>query len=136
MIDRTLETDPDRLAQITLDIVDRLTDDRENLYPALVDLARWHPNKTAQIIMCLAAWHDHADPVTLGERAEAVTEPHIDWRAVELVAHEHVRGVPLTPAERREVARILGRTVTGARLAELLGVVPRAAERILAQVST
>ncbi|OMB79231.1 hypothetical protein [Mycolicibacterium conceptionense] len=117
VLDLAPEADVDRVAEAALLVTDRLTDPQ--LYFELVDLCRDHPAKAAQIIMCLAAWHDGADPETLAERAEAAARPEIDWRAVNWVVTERLR-MPLNRAERREVILQLAGKANDTEIGNLL----------------
>lgn len=118
-VDITPEHDLDTVAEHALTITERLTDPR--LYFELVNLCRSHPGKAAQVIMCLAAWHDGADPETLAERARYAAHPEIDWRAVEWVVRERVR-MPLNVTERREVILRLTGQLNDRELGELVGM--------------
>lgn len=117
VLDLAPEPDVDRVAEAALLVTDRLTDPL--LYFELVDLCRDHPAKAAQIIMCLSAWHDGADPETLAERAEAAARPEIDWRAVNWVVTERLR-MPLNRAERREVIMQLAGKANDTEIGNLL----------------
>lgn len=118
-LDLAPERDLDVVAECSLTITNRLTDPR--LYFELIDLCRQHPAKAAQIIMCLAAWHDGADAETLADRARAAASPEIDWRAVEWVVRERIR-MPLNRAERREVVLRLTGQLTDTEIGDLLGL--------------
>ncbi|MDV7195895.1 hypothetical protein, partial [Mycolicibacterium fortuitum] len=117
LVDLAPEGDVDVVAEHSLMITSRLTDPR--LYFELIDLCRHHPAKAAQIVMCLAAWHDGADPETLADRARAAASPEIDWRAVEWVVRERIR-MPLNRAERREVVLRLAGQLNDTEIGELL----------------
>ncbi|MDG5773918.1 hypothetical protein [Mycolicibacterium fortuitum] len=114
------EPDLDTVANHALTITQRLTD--RELYPELVNLCRNHPAKAAQVLMCLAAWHDGADPETLAERAETAARPEIDWRAVGWVVNERIRMAGLNRLERREVVLRLSGRITDAEIGELIGM--------------
>lgn len=120
MSDFMPEPDLDTVADHALMVTQRLTD--RELYPELVNLCRNHPAKAAQVLMCLAAWHDGADPETLAERAEAAARPEIDWRAVGWVVKERIRMAGLNRLERREVVLALSGQITDAEIGELIGM--------------
>lgn len=74
-LDRTLDPDLDNVADIAFGIAEKIRDhDPQRLFNALVDLSRWHPAKTAQLIMAFAAWFDPETPVhTLWARVADIT---------------------------------------------------------------
>ncbi|QBP31738.1 hypothetical protein SEA_PIPER2020_59 [Mycobacterium phage Piper2020] len=127
LVDLTPEPDLDVVAERALLVTERLTDPR--LYIELVGLCRNHPAKAAQIVMCLAAWHDGADPETLADRARTAANPEIDWRAVNWVVRERVR-MPLNRAEKREVALQLAGKATDAEIGDLIGMTKHAVEKL------
>ncbi|TDH45787.1 hypothetical protein E2F47_27625 [Mycobacterium eburneum] len=127
----TPERDLDEVASAALLITERLADDR--LWPELLNLCRNHPAKAAQVIMCLAAWHDGADAETLAERARDAAEPRVDWRAVEWVCTERIP-LPLNQAERREVVRRLADRATPAQIGTLIGITADAVTQLKSRV--
>ncbi|OBK09042.1 hypothetical protein A5746_00980 [Mycolicibacterium conceptionense] len=126
-IDLTPESDLDVVGANALSIVDRLTDPR--IYFELINLCQNHPAKAAQVVMCLAAWHDGADPETLADRARNAAHPEIDWRAVDWVVKERVR-MPLNRAERREVVLQLTGQLHDSEIGDLLGLSKDAVQKL------
>lgn len=113
------EPDPDVVADKALSIADRLSD--PEMFGELANLCRNHPSKAAQVIMCLAAWFDHAPAEILLERELAAAHPDVDWFAVDLVVRERVK-MQLNAAERREVAKRLHGAVPASEIGRLLGM--------------
>ncbi|AGI12994.1 hypothetical protein PBI_BUTTERS_47 [Mycobacterium phage Butters] len=76
-IDMTPETSLDRVANIAIDVAEKIReDDPRRLYAELVNLAQWHPAKAAQITMALAAFFNPDEGIdTLRRRVEAITAP-------------------------------------------------------------
>lgn len=126
-VDTRPEPDLDVVANHALTITERLTDPQ--MWFELVDLCRQHPAKAAQVVMCLAAWHDGADPETLADRAKGAANPEVDWRAVEWVVKERVR-MPLNRAERREVVLQLTGRLSDAEIGELIGLSRDAVQKL------
>jgi hypothetical protein len=79
-IDMAPDPDLDRVAQIAFEISERLREeDLAKLNRELVNLCRFHPVKSAQIITALAAWLDPETPTTvLWERCEAITASRVE----------------------------------------------------------
>lgn len=89
-VDLSGEQDMDRLAAHAISIAEKLRDEDTNrLFDELMNLAQWHPAKTAQLVLCLAAWFDpNVTTRTLWTRVEAITEDRtqagrvpLDWAA-------------------------------------------------------
>ena len=67
------DPDLDRVAEIALNVHERLRDEPTQLYGELVNLWQHHPAKAAQVTMCLAAWFDPDTPTSvLWARVEAI----------------------------------------------------------------
>jgi hypothetical protein len=79
-IDMTAEGDLDTVAQIAFEISEKLREeDLAELNRELVNLCRFHPVKSAQIITALAAWLDPETPTTvLWDRVESITASRVD----------------------------------------------------------
>lgn len=76
MIDMERDSDLDRVASIAYELSERLRDeDLTELHKQLVELCRFHPAKSAQLITCLAAWLDpETSTAVLWSRVEAITD--------------------------------------------------------------
>ena len=126
----TPNPDWDEIAEHALHITDRITGgDRRALFDETVLMCRYQPAQAAQVLLTLAAWHDHADPDELPDRSESLAHPSPEWWAVVWVCTERIP-MALTEVERREVVRRLHGRMECADLAELIGLSARSVARI------
>lgn len=79
-LDTAPDPDLDNVATIAIGVAERIRDDDpRKLYDELVSLAYWHPAKTAQLIMALAAWFDVEESTkVLRKRMNDVTKAQLD----------------------------------------------------------
>lgn len=70
------ESDLDEVAQIALDISEKIREqDVNSLFDELCALCQYHPAKAAQLLMTFAAWFDPETPTqALWQRVAAIAE--------------------------------------------------------------